>query len=103
VHGGGVHLHKSGAEDVSIKIAPHMSANDASALYRLARAGAGLAVVPEFLALGDVAAGVVEFVLPEWKLDPIGVFAVWPSNAPKAGLINLFMAELGKVCGDGAF
>ena len=66
-------LRKSGSDDVNIKIETHLSANDASALYRLARAGAGLAVVPEFLALEDVAAGVVEFVLPDWALDPIDV------------------------------
>ena len=90
-------LHKPGSEDVSIKTTPHMLANDASALYRLARAGAGLAVVPEFLALDDEAADVVEFVLPDWALDPIDVFAVWPSNAPKTGLINLLMTELSKV------
>ena len=97
VHGGGLLLHKSGSEDVTIKLEPHMSANDASALYRLARAGAGLAVVPEFLAFDDVAAGVVEFVLPDWELDPIDVFAVWPSNAPKTGLISLLMTELANV------
>ena len=87
-------LRKPGSKTMTIKKTPHMYSNDALALYRLARAGAGLAVVPEFLATDDVSAGVVEEVLPDWKLDPIDVIAVWPSNAPKAGLIKLFLSEL---------
>ena len=88
-------LRKPGSQKISIKKTAHMYSNDALALYRLARAGAGLAVVPEFLAMDDVSNGNVEFVLPEWRLDPIEVYAVWPSNAPKTGLIKLLITELG--------
>jgi DNA-binding transcriptional LysR family regulator len=63
-------------------------------MYRLARAGAGLAVVPEFLAEEDVAAGLVEYVLPSWALESIDVFATWPANAPRHGLIKLFINEI---------
>jgi len=82
---------KSGTKKVSIKPNAHICVNDALALYRFARAGAGLAVVPEFLAEEGVSANVVEYVLPAWKIEPINVFATWPSNAPKHGLIKLFL------------
>jgi len=65
-----------------------ISANSAQALSQLARAGAGLAIVPEYLAEPCVAAKELKYVLPEWTVDPINVFAVWPSNAPKDGLIK---------------
>lgn len=71
-----------------------IAADDAVAVYRLARCGAGLAVVPEFLAEEGIASGAVECVLPDWTLDPLDVFATWPSNAPKDGLIKLFIDEI---------
>jgi len=82
---------KSGSKKISIKPNAHISVNDALALYRFARSGAGLAVVPEFLAEEGIAAKVIEYVLPTWKIEPINIFATWPSNAPKHGLIKLFV------------
>lgn len=79
---------------VTLKPAGRIVANDAQAAYRLARCGAGVAVLPEFLAKDDVASGVVEYVLPQWQLDPINVYAAWPANAPKFGLIKLFISEV---------
>lgn len=83
-------------ETTTLKPAPVMFTNDAQAIYRLARADAGLAVVPDFLAQEDVAAGVVDYVLPDWTLPSIDVFAVWPANAPKHGLIHLALDALGQ-------
>ena len=65
-----------------------LNANSADAVAQLARTGVGLAVLPEFIAVPYVEAKVLECVLPDWKIDPISVFAVWPSNAPKDGLIK---------------
>lgn len=84
----------TGRQPVKLKPSARMSTNDAQALYRLARAGSGLAVVPDFLADDDVAAGSMDFVLPDWELSPIEIFAVWPSNAPKHGLIHLLLNTL---------
>ena len=87
---------KTGHQPVDLKPTPRLSVNDAHALYHLARSGAGLAVVPEFLAKEDEANGIVTKVLPDWRPDPIGVFAVWPQNAPKGGLTSLFVDFLAK-------
>ena len=76
------------------RTAPGLACNDAQALYRLARAGAGLAVVPDFLATSDAANGAICHVLPDWKLEPVEVFAEWPANAPRHGLIRLFINHL---------
>ncbi|NKB75668.1 MAG: LysR family transcriptional regulator [Gammaproteobacteria bacterium] len=85
---------KAGAKLVSINPTARISANDAQALYRLARFGTGLAIVPEFLATEDIDSGTVEHVLPDWNLDPAYVTAAWPANAPKHGLIKLLVNEL---------
>jgi len=68
--------------------------NDAYALARLARAGAGVAIVPESVASEHEQQGLLEYLLPEWKLQPLDVYAEWPSNAPKNGLIKLLIGEL---------
>lgn len=85
---------KSKSKPVTLKPKAHISSDNALAMYQLARSGAGVAVVLECLAREDVMAGVVEYLLPDWKLDPISVFATWPANAPKDGLINLFINEI---------
>lgn len=80
----------------TLKPEARLHTNDAQALYRLSVAGMGLAIVPEFLAEAGVADGSVEYVLPEWSLAPIDVFAVWPANAPKHGLIHLVVDALSR-------
>jgi len=69
-----------------------VSVNSAHALCHLARSGAGLAVVPSFLVEPDLATGALQHVLPKWTVAPVGVFAVWPSNAPKFGLVKHFVS-----------
>lgn len=68
--------------------------NDAYALCRLARAGAGVAIVPDSVAAKYEQQGSIEFLLPAWRLHPVDVYAEWPSNAPKNGLIKLLIGEL---------
>lgn len=90
-----VTLRRADESQVAHRRPSHLACNDALALYSLAREGAGLAIVPEFLTHSDVANGRVEYVLPDWQLDPIEVFAQWPSNAPKHGLIKRLVDALG--------
>jgi len=86
---------KSKSKTVTIKPTSHIPANDALAVYHLAKAGAGLAVVPAYLAEEGVNSGAVQYILPQWKLVPISVFAAWPSNAVKNGLINMLVDAIG--------
>ena len=79
---------------ITVKPQASIVTNDAQALYRLSKAGAGVAAVPEYLAADDVNSGLVKWVLPDWKLQPVQVYANWPSNAPKDGLIRLLLNHL---------
>jgi len=65
-----------------------ISVNSADALSRMVRAGVGVAIIPEYFAEPSIAAGELKHILPDWSVDPINVFAVWPSNAPKNGLVK---------------
>ena len=82
---------RAGGESVQVRGPATISVNDAHAMHRLSRTGAGLAILPEFLVAEDLAAGVMTHVLPDWSVEPVGVFAVWPPNAPKAGLTARFV------------
>ena len=92
----GTRLSHADGRSETIKPEARLTTNDAQALYRLARAGAGVAIVPQFLAEKDAAAGLMKIILPEWELPPIDVYAVWPANAPKHGLIHLAVEALGR-------
>ncbi|MDJ0612530.1 MAG: LysR family transcriptional regulator [Rhizobiaceae bacterium] len=83
-----------GGETVSIKPRSHLAANNAAALYQLCRSGAGLAILPRFMADDDLENGSMQSILPEWLLEPIGVFAVRPHNSPKDGLASKFIDAL---------
>ncbi len=82
---------KGSKQTVIAKRPSRISANNADALSRLAVGGAGLALVPDFLIEEDVAKGSLQYVLQDWTVEPLDVFAVWPANAPKDGLIKHFV------------
>lgn len=88
VRGKKIEFRKARKRQTVKKINTRISATSAQAVAQLARAGVGLAVVPALIAEPVVKAGKLEYVLPDWTIDPISVFAVWPSNAPKDGLIK---------------
>ncbi|MBM2322328.1 MULTISPECIES: LysR family transcriptional regulator [Marivita] len=85
---------KAKGTHTTIRPQARISVSDAQALYQLAKAGAGLAIVPDFLANEDVGSGSMKYVLPNWELHAIDVFAAWPANAPKHGLIHLALDAL---------
>ena len=74
-----------------LEFKPRLLADDAIALYRLSRAGLGLAVLPDFLAASDIELGHIVEVLPAWRLEPLRVYAVWPPNAVRGGLTERFV------------
>lgn len=56
------------------------SANSPEMLIRLARAGAGIAAVPDHFAAADVRAGALRRVLPGWSLPTSVAWAVYPGR-----------------------
>jgi len=80
---------KNGRKRIAVqKKKTRISVNNALGLSQLARAGMGTAIIPEFIAEPLVVAKKLEYVLSDWQVHPISVYAVWPSNAPKDGLIK---------------
>ncbi|HEY8906397.1 MAG TPA: LysR substrate-binding domain-containing protein [Rhodoferax sp.] len=77
-------------------------ANSPELLIRLARAGVGIVVVPDYFALPDVRRGELRRVLPTWCLPSATVWAVFPGRklmpAKTRGVIDMLQVALGVLC-----
>ncbi len=71
--------HKSG-EVAVVTYTPGVYVDNVEAAYALARQHIGLAAPPRYLSEEDVKRGEMQEILPDWSLDPLKVYAVWPSN-----------------------
>lgn len=79
---------------VTLRPSPRLSANSATALYQLSLGGAGLAILPRYLAEAELHTGEMQVVLPDWRVDAIGVYAMRPQNAPRDSLAAAFVNAL---------
>jgi DNA-binding transcriptional LysR family regulator len=89
---------RSAARSVEVTVRPRLVANDFETLLEAARAGAGIALVPELSCDADVRAKRLVEVLPEWSAGETPVFALYPSNrhlAPKVtAMVELLRKKL---------
>jgi len=77
-----------------LKFSPRIVVDNAIALFSLCKGGNGIAIVPEFLAKDDIESGLVQVILPDWRVKAAGIYALWPANAPKQGLTHRFVEAL---------
>ncbi|MEM8775526.1 MAG: LysR substrate-binding domain-containing protein [Pseudomonadota bacterium] len=71
-----------------------VAVNSAEALYEFSVRGLGLATIPEHFARRGLELGDLVHVLPEWKLKPLGLHAVWPGVSRRENLTTLFVRFL---------
>lgn len=71
--------HKNG-EVALIKYTPTVYVDNVEAAYTLAKQQVGLAVPPCYLSQEDITREELQEVLPDWSLEPLKVYAIWPSN-----------------------
>jgi DNA-binding transcriptional LysR family regulator len=64
----------------AIRISGRLSTNSDEAAYQLALAGAGIAIVPSWLAEADTAAGRIVPLLPDHYLPPIPISYIYPQT-----------------------
>ena len=83
---------------VMVSSRPNVSVNSAEALYEFAIRGLGLTAIPENLATRGFERGDLVHVLPEWTLQPLGIHAVWPSQAQRESLTTLFVRFVAEHC-----
>jgi DNA-binding transcriptional LysR family regulator len=69
-----------GADDISVRIAPRLIANNAVAVHRAALAGNGLAVLSHILVEADIEAGRLVNVMPDFPPSRLPINVVYPSR-----------------------
>lgn len=83
-----------GSETVRVAITTRLEANSSLALRAAALAGAGLARVPEFAVADDIAAGLLEPVLADWKFSDLGIYAVMAKRLYLPAKVRVFLDYL---------
>lgn len=81
-------------DPIEIEIAPKIIVSDMTAVRRLTIEGAGIAVLPSYLATADLAAGRLVDVLPEASLPTLSVFASFPHHRASLSKIGVVVTAL---------
>ena len=71
---------KDNGEPVSVAVGGNLSTNDAASLMQLARAGAGIAMLPTYLAGALVRTGELTPLFPDCEPQVVGMHAVYASR-----------------------
>jgi DNA-binding transcriptional LysR family regulator len=71
---------KADGQPVSVAVAGNLSTNDAASLMALARAGAGIAMLPTYLTSGLLQSGELVSLFPDHEPQVLGVYAVYASR-----------------------
>lgn len=77
-------------KSVIVSYQANLICDSVDAAYQLAIAGAGLSSPPDFLVERDIKEGKLVEVLPEWQMEPLSVYAIWPQNLLKNNLASRF-------------
>ena len=92
------HFERDG-QPLSVAVAGRLSANDANALVQAACAGAGVAMMPTFLAAPLLRSGALQLLLPHCTPRELGVHAVYASrrhlSAALRALLDFLAEQLG--------
>lgn len=79
-----------GDEAVNVPVRPLVLTNTGETLRAAALAGLGLAAMPSWMIVGDLARGALVEVLADWRAPEAGIYAVYPSNQLMARKVRLF-------------
>tara|TARA_R110002050_G_scaffold239188_1_gene375318 strand:- start:2828 stop:3697 length:870 start_codon:yes stop_codon:yes gene_type:complete len=73
-------LINSEGEKCEIGFTSNICVNSVEAMTQLCINGAGIATPPDFLIEREIKSNVLVELLPNWQVEPIPLYAVWPSN-----------------------
>jgi DNA-binding transcriptional LysR family regulator len=84
-----------------VKLTPALISDNGEVLRQAALRGLGLIVAPSMLVGADVAAGLLEPVIPDWSLAAFRVFAIYPHRRFVSPKVRAFVEALRAAYGDG--
>lgn len=93
------HLRHEGRE-VAVAVGGSISANEASVLLAAVRADAGIAMLPTYQVRPLLRSGELIEVLPEYRVEPMGLYGVYATRRQLPGLVRSFLDFLAERFGD---
>lgn len=83
----------------SIEITPNyiLSVNDARSYVNAAIGGLGIAVAPGFMINAALESGALIDVLPEWRIEPVPLYIVYPQRRHLSNKVRVFVDWLAKL------
>ncbi len=87
-------FNRKNGEQRTIDYRYRISVDNVEGMCQVVKGGLGLATLPGFLADEEIKAGKLLELLPEWDVEPLEVFAVWPPNAPRESLTRRLLDYL---------
>jgi DNA-binding transcriptional LysR family regulator len=100
---GGATWHFSrGDERCEVRFRAPVAINDADALMAAARAGLGIVMVADWIAVEDLARGVLQAVLTEFQVEPRGtpITALYPSRSYLPLKVRVFVDFIAAYCAE---
>ncbi|HEY4370394.1 MAG TPA: LysR family transcriptional regulator [Burkholderiales bacterium] len=88
------HFENAAGEKRVVRFDSPILSNTANAVRRAALAGGGMAVMPDFAVAGDIAAGRLLRLLPDWSLPGGGIHCVFPAARHRPKKIRVFVDAL---------
>jgi len=81
-------------EQAVVTFSSHVSVDAVEAMQQFAVLGLGVATPPAFLVDSEIQAGRLVQPLPEWRVEAIPLYAVWPQNAALNRNLSLLLEYL---------
>ena len=79
------------SEAIEINVSPRLVCNDVEILLAAAIAHQGIAVLPKFTALPAIEQGLLEPVLPDWRVKLVDINALYPSYKDLSPAVRAFV------------
>lgn len=94
--------HESGGERRGVTVRVALQANHAEVLADAALHGAGIVMLPAFMAEEAVALGRLQRLLPQWRVDPMSIHIIYGSRKNQPVAVRRLIEHLVDVLGDDA-
>nr|WP_277928922.1 LysR family transcriptional regulator [Luteimonas aquatica] len=93
------HLRREGRE-LAVAVGGSVSANEAGVLLAAVRADAGIAMLPTYQVAPLLRSGALVGVLPDYDIEPMGIYGVYASRRQLPALVRSFLDFLAERFGD---
>ena len=87
-------------EHFTVNCVPRLLVDDFSIIKQSLVDGLGIAVLPDYMSRKDVAAGKLVNILPNWGMEDVDVYALYPRNRAKIPKVRAFLDFVIQLYGD---